>query len=394
MNLAQNFRPSKIGDMVGQSAVVEIFEKFIKSGKIPNSIFFGVAGSGKTTLARVIASELNYEFYELDASNLKVEQIRKILEKHENSLYKPLIFIDEIHRLSKNQQEILLIPLENEKAVIIGATTENPQFVLTSGIRSRCMFFEFFALTSQDLERLFEKAQNALKFEIENDAKNYLISSSGGDARALLNLLEYALLIENKITLKTLRTLRANSVAEGANSDDTHYEIISAFIKSIRGSDIDAAIYYLARMLNAGESPDFIARRLVILASEDIGNANPNSINIAASTLLAVSKIGMPEARIMLSQCVVYLASSPKSNASYNAINSALKFVQDNEPLGIPRYLVNTDAEHKNYLYPHDFGGWVKQEYLQKPLKFYESKKIGFEKTLAEWLEKIKGENG
>ena len=390
MSLALDYRPDKIDDIFGQHEIKAIFREFIKKEKIPNSIFFGPAGSGKTTLAKVLANELNYTFYELDASNLKVEDIRKILNMHENSLYKPLIFIDEIHRLSKNQQEILLIPLENQKAVIIGATTENPQFVLTSGIRSRCMFFEFKALTNTDLRELFEKVQKSLNFTIGKEAKNYLISSSGGDARAMFNLLDFALLIDENISLKTLKTLRANSIAEGANSDDTHYQIISAFIKSIRGSDIDAAIYYLARMLENGESPDFIARRLMILSAEDVGNANPHALNIAASTLFAVSKIGMPEAGIILAQCVVYLVSSPKSNSSYKAINGAIDFVRNNENFAVPSYLINTSKERENYLYPHDFGGWVKQNYTSKPVKFYESKGIGFEKTLNEWIEKIK----
>ncbi len=303
MSLALDYRPDKIDDISGQHEIKAIFREFIKKEKIPNSIFFGPAGSGKTTLAKVLANELNYTFYELDASNLKVEDIRKILNMHENSLYKP---------------------------------------------------------------------------------------SSGGDARAMFNLLDFALLIDENISLKTLKTLRVNSIAEGANSDDTHYQIISAFIKSIRGSDIDAAIYYLARMLENGESPDFIARRLMILSAEDVGNANPHALNIAASTLFAVSKIGMPEAGIILAQCVVYLASSPKSNSSYKAINGAIDFVRNNENFAVPSYLINTSKERENYLYPHDFGGWVKQNYTSKPVKFYESKGIGFEKTLNEWIEKIK----
>ena len=392
MNLAVQFRPKKLNQILGQRKIVEVFAKFIANKTIPHSIFFGNAGSGKTTLAKVVASELGYDFYELDATSLKVEEIRKILARYENSLYKPLMFIDEIHRLSKTQQEVLLIPMENYRAVIIGATTENPQFVLSSGIRSRCLLFEFKPLEFGDLENLLERAKNELNFEISGDAKKYLIHSSGGDARSMLNLLEFALLIDKNISLETLKTLRANAVNEGVSSDDTHYALASAMIKSLRGSDSDAAIYYIARLIDAGESADFIARRMVILASEDIGNANPNALNVAVNTLLAVSKIGLPEARIILAQCAVYLAHSPKSNSSYNAINSALEFVKNEPKLEIPRYLINSDTKIKDYLYPHDFGGWVEQKYLSKPVKFYESNSIGFEKTLDEWLKKIKGE--
>ncbi|MBR4141414.1 MAG: replication-associated recombination protein A, partial [Campylobacter sp.] len=368
MNLALKFRPKKLSQILGQRHIIEVFAKFIANKTIPHSIFFGNAGSGKTTLARVIASELNYDFYELDATSLKVEEIRKILARYENSLYKPLMFIDEIHRLSKTQQEVLLIPMENYRAVIIGATTENPQFVLSSGIRSRCLLFEFKPLEFGDLENLLERAKNELNFEISDEAKKYLIHSSGGDARSMLNLLEFALLIDKNISLETLKTLRANAVNEGVSSDDTHYALASAMIKSLRGSDSDAAIYYIARLIDAGESADFIARRMVILASEDIGNANPNALNVAVNTLLAVSKIGLPEARIILAQCAVYLAHSPKSNSSYNAINSALEFVKNEPKLQIPRYLINSDTKIKDYLYPHDLGGWVEQKYLSKPV--------------------------
>lgn len=393
MNLALEFRPKNIDEICGQKHIIgkdKALYKLIKSGKIPHLMFFGPAGSGKTTLAKVISNELDTSFYELDGSSLKVEDIRKILNLHKNSLIKPIIFIDEVHRLSKTQQEILLIPMENNEAIIISASTENPYFVLSSGIRSRSMLFEFKALTNDDLNELFERVQNQLNFGIDNDAKAYLISSSGGDARAMLNLLDFSLKISSNITLKTLKELRAFPLKDGVSSDDTHYNLASALIKSLRGSDIDASIYYLARLIDGGESADFIARRLVIFASEDIGNANPNALNLATNTLLSVSKIGYPEARIILSQCVVYLASSPKSNSSYKAINEALNYVKNSPKLSVPKYLINQDPAIKNYLYPHDFGGWVKQDYLEIPLKFYSSNDIGFEKTLNLWNEKIK----
>ena len=385
MSLSLKFRPKSLEQIVGQGKIVAVFKKFVAAGSIPHSIFFGAAGSGKTTMARVIASELNYDFYELDATSLKVEDIRKILSSHAGSLIKPLIFIDEIHRLSKTQQEVLLIPMENYAAIIIGATTENPQFVLSSGIRSRSMIFEFEPLSYEDLEALLARVQGEIGFEMDEEARKYLLNSSSGDARSMLHLLEFALLADSAITLDTLRTLRANAVAAGVSSDDVHYELTSAMIKSLRGSDADAALYYVARLIDAGESADFIARRMVILASEDIGNANPNA-------LAAVSKIGYPEARIILGQCAIYLAHSPKSNAAYLGINAALKFVRSAAPLPTPRYLINSDKQIADYKYPHDFGGWVEQAYMSEAAKFYESKGIGFEKTLDEWLARLRKE--
>ena len=232
--------------------------------------------------------------------------------------------------------------------------------------------------------------RSEVKFDISDEAKAYLVKSSGGDARGLLNLLEFAVSLGEEITLENLKTLRANAVSEGVSEDDVHYGLASAFIKSLRGSDETAVMYYLARLIDAGESADFIARRMAIFASEDIGNANPNALNLAANALAAVSKIGFPEARIILAQCAIYLAHSPKSNSSYKAINAALSYVKNEPPLKIPPYLINTAPEAKDYLYPHSFGGWVEQKYLEKPLKFYESNGIGFEKTLDEWLAKIK----
>ena len=387
---ALKFRPKTLDEICGQKEFIAIFKKFIANKKVPHSIFYGVAGCGKTSFARAIAKEMEYDFYEFDGGNLKIDDFRKILKNHENSLNKPLFFIDEIHRLSKTQQEALLIPMENYHAIIIGASTENPYFALSSGIRSRSMLFEFKPLCSADFETLLVRVGKDIKFQIDDDAKAYLIKSSCGDARSFLNLLEFAVGIDEKITLQTLKALRANAAGEGAHNDDTHYDIISALIKSMRGSDENATIYYLARLIQAGESADFIARRMVIFASEDIGNANPNALNLATNTLMAVSKIGFPEARIILSQCAIYLAHSPKSNSSYQAINAALSYVKSESVLKIPPYLINTAPEKKFYKYPHDFGGWVDQKYLELPLKFYKSNGIGFEKTLDEWLRNLK----
>lgn len=393
MNLSVKFRPNKIDQMVGHDDIRDIFIKFIENKNIPHSLFFGSAGSGKTTMAKIIAKQMEYEFFELDGANLKSEDIRKIITKFEGSFYLPLIFIDEFHRLSKTQQETLLIPMEEKKCIIIGATTENPKFTVSSGIRSRMMIFEFKPLSYDDLEKLLSDIQKSIYFQINQEAKEYLISSSSGDARSMLNLLEYALNIDKNIALKTLKTLRCSSFGEGSSSKDTHYNLISAMIKSLRGSDVDAAIYYLARLIAAGEEPEFLARRMVIFASEDIGNANPNALNIATNTMLAVSKIGYPEARIILSQCAVYLANSPKSNSSYKAINLALDYIAKNPALPVPPYLINTDPAKKDYLYPHDFGGWIEQKYMQKDVKFYHSSGIGFEQTLDDWLSKIKSKS-
>ncbi|MBZ7936276.1 replication-associated recombination protein A [Campylobacter sp. B0100352/1] len=389
MSLALEFRPKKLDEIIGQKDLVEIFKKFITMQKLPHSLFYGVAGCGKTTFARAIAKDFGLDFYEFDGGNFKLEELRNILDRYKNSLYKPLIFIDEIHRLNKTQQEMLLIPMENYRCIIIGASTENPYFVLCSGIRSRSMLFEFKTLKAKDLEILLKKVQEKLGFDIDDEAKDFLVKSA--DARSMLNLLEFALVLDPKnINLNNLKKLRNGVNSEGVSQKDTHYILASAMIKSLRGSDVDAALYYLARLIDAGESADFLARRLIIFASEDIGNADPNALNLATSALIAVKNIGYPEARIILSQCVVYLASALKSNSSYKAINKALDFVKNNEALDIPNYLNNNHPERKNYLYPHDFGGWIEQKYLSKNLKFYESKGIGEEKRLLENLVKLK----
>jgi putative ATPase len=391
-NLALKLRPKNLDQFFGQkhlSSPQSSFYKLLQSGSIPHSIFFGPAGVGKTTLAKIVSNTLGLPFYELDATSVKVEEFRKIFANHKNSLQKPLIFIDEVHRLSKTQQEVLLVPMENKEAIIIGASTENPYYTLSSGIRSRSMLFEFFDLNESDMQDIITRAKTLVDFEIDDDAKRYLISSSSGDARSLLNLLEFATKVDLHVSLEILKSLRPNALKDGVNSDETHYDLISAMIKSVRGSDVDAGLYYLARLIDGGESADFLARRLVILASEDIGNANPNALNIATSCLLSVSKIGFPEARIILSQTLIYLACSPKSNSAYNAINVVQKYVAEEPKLKIPENLVEPIKE--DYLYPHYYGGWVEQKYLSKEIKFYKSSKIGFEKTLDEWLSKIKG---
>ena len=390
MSLALKYRPTTLDEVIGQEHLLAkgaVLRTLIEKNSLLHSFFYGPPGCGKTTLARIIAKVLKRPFYELNATTLKVEDLRKIFKTYANALEKPLIFIDEVHRLSKNQQEVLLPFMENNSALIIGASTENPYYSLTSAMRSRSHLFELkhvnnFALGEQ-LEKIIEKEV----IHIEDEAKAFLVSSSSGDVRAMLNLLESAKALGSEVTLQQLKSIRPYALQGGSSEANSHYDLASAMIKSIRGSDIDASIYYLARLVNGGEPAEFIARRLAILASEDIGNANPHALNLASSTLNIVKMIGYPEARISLSQLVIYLASSPKSNSAYMAINLALKAVQDGEIYPIPS---NIKQDNINYLYPHNYAGWVEQNYMSKNIKFYKSSEIGFEKTLSDWIGKIK----
>ncbi len=393
MSLALKYRPTTLDEIVGQEHLLEqgqVLRTLIEKKRLLHSFFYGPPGCGKTTLARVIAKELQAPFFELNATTLKVEDLRKIFKSYANALEKPLIFIDEVHRLSKNQQEVLLPFMENNSALIIGASTENPYYSLTSAMRSRSHLFELKHVNNSALHRQLDKIVEKEVIHIAQDAKDFLVTSSSGDVRAMLNLLETAVALGSEITLEKLKSIRPYALQAGSSEADSHYDLASAMIKSIRGSDIDASLYYLARLVNGGEPAEFIARRLCILASEDIGNANPHALNLASSTLNIVKMIGYPEARISLSQLVIYLTSSPKSNSAYIAINSALKAIQDGEIHPIP---ANIKQDKVNYLYPHDFNGWVEQSYMSKDMKFYESSKIGFEKTLDEWIKKIKGIN-
>jgi len=390
VNLALKYRPKTLDELIGQSHLLDsdaVLRKLIESDALPHTFLYGPPGCGKTTIARVIATLLERPFYEMNATTLKIEDLRKIFKEYTNALQKPLIFIDEVHRLSKNQQEVLLPFMENNAALIIGASTENPYYSLTAAMRSRSHLFELESISEKEMYTYLEKILSLEKISIEEEAKEYLVFSSGGDVRAMLNLLESASSIDSEVTLERLKQIRPHAMQAGSSESESHYELTSAMIKSIRGSDIDASIYYLARLIDGGEPAEFIARRLAILASEDVGNANPPALNLASSTLNIVKHIGYPEARISLSQLVIYLASSPKSNSAYMAINSALKSIKDGEIHPIPPH-IKTHA--KNYLYPHNYQGWVEQSYLSQPLRFYETQQIGFEKTLCGWHEKIK----
>ncbi len=378
-------RPKTFDEVVGQSHLCSPdspLRSLCENAALTHSFFYGPPGCGKTTLARIIASVMELPFYEFNATSLKIEDLRKIFNQYENSLTKPLVFIDEVHRLAKNQQEVLLPVMEKNSALVIGASTENPYFSLTAAMRSRSLLFELQTIGVDALEDLLARTSIA----VEDDAREYLIASSGGDARAMLKLLEVASALNKPMTLSLLKSLRPTAQAQGSSEAGVHYDLASALIKSIRGSDADAAIYYLARLIEGGEPPEFIARRLVILSSEDVGNANPQALTLCTSAMMSVKQIGYPESRIILAQAVIYLCASPKSNTAYNAINSALEAVKNGVILEIPDAIRPRGA---NYLYPHDFGGWVEQKYLSKPLKFVEFKNSGYEAKMGEWMEKV-----
>ncbi|MDR2904623.1 MAG: replication-associated recombination protein A [Helicobacteraceae bacterium] len=404
-DFAKILRPQSLEEFAGQKKLLGeggALRKLIEKRAFFHAFFFGPPGTGKTTLARIISNNFGLICFEKNATSLQISELRAIVEANKNSLSKPLIFIDETHRLSKNQLEILLPVMENNDAMIIGASTENPFFALTGAVRSRSLLFEFKPLEREDLTFVLDRAILMSGAKIGDSAREYLLDSAAGDARSMLKLLEFALLAESgdELRIETLRSLRPNALNDGSSESETHYNLASAMIKSLRGSDPDAAIYYLARLLKGGEEPRFIARRLAIFASEDIGNANPQAAILTSACFNSVAQIGMPEARIILSQCAIYLACSPKSNTAITAIDDALLAIGDGLILEVPDYLKDAhyDGAKKlgrgeGYKYPHNFGGYVKQNYLNDPkgiARFVELKAIGYEKTLAEWLEKLR----
>lgn len=362
-------------DLLGQHKVKEVFQKFILSKDVPNAVFFGPSGCGKTTFVRLLAKELGGEFYEFDGASFSVEKVRSLLKP---GLFKPIVFVDEVHRLSRTQQEAFLKPLEEGGFYFFAASTQNPIFMLEKALRSRLLFFEFEKL-SDEIFLEFLKNHN-----LDDECKKLLILASNGDFRVLQNLLKNAYKLSKAPSVDDIKALSKNL----CYVDNSHYELISALIKSMRGSDTDAALLYLARYLISNGDAVFVARRLVIFASEDVGGANPSALNLAVSTMQGVEKIGMPEARILLSQCVVYLCKSPKSNASYNAINKALDYVKSSPQEPIPPYLINTHEEKKHYIYPHDFPN-KKQIYAPNCPKFYEDYQIGFEKNFTFWKDNL-----
>ena len=410
--LAERLRPKNLDEYIGQQHLVgkgKVLRKMIESGVLSSFILWGPPGVGKTTLAMIVAQLLNRPFYVLSAVSSGVKEVREVIQKAESQRFfntpNPILFIDEIHRFSKAQQDSLLAAVEKGTVTLIGATTENPSFEVISPLLSRCQVYVLKSLEKKDLELLVDRAIEKDVYLREKPIvvreKDALISFSGGDARKLLNILELVvnaqsgseIVIDNETVRKELQENPLMYDKDG----EQHYDIISAMIKSIRGSDPNAALYYMARMLEGGEDPKFIARRLLISASEDIGLANPNAMLLANACFDIVHKIGMPEARIPLSECVIYLATSPKSNSAYLAIDGALALVRKTGNVQVPLYLRNAPTKlmkelnyGKDYKYAHDYPGhFVDMEYMPQELRdavFYEPQDNAAEAKIAERL--------
>ncbi len=386
--LAEILRPDNLDDYLGQKHLVgdgAILRKTIELGNIPSMILWGPPGVGKTTLAFLISKLLSKPFYTLSAVSSGVKDVRDVIQKASNTGKNAVLFIDEIHRFSKSQQDSLLGAVEKGIVVLIGATTENPSFEVISPLLSRCQVYILKELDVQDLILLLSKALNFVEKEwgkiIKLEETEALLRISGGDARKLLNAFELVVksnhakevVITDKIVLETIQ----QNLALYDKNGEMHYDIISAFIKSLRGSDPNAAVYYLARMLDGGEDPKFIARRMVILASEDIGNANPNALLLATTCFQAITMIGMPEGRIILSQVATYLACSAKSNAAYMAIEKAWASVRETGDLAVPLHIRNAPTKlmkdigyGKDYKYAHDFeNNFIDMEFLPEKIK-------------------------
>ena len=385
--LAERLRPASLDDLVGQKHLTGpegILRRTIQSGLIPSMILWGPPGVGKTTIANIIANEVKAPFHTLSAVSASVKDVREVIGRAKG-LVKTILFIDEIHRFNKAQQDALLNAVEKGVITLIGATTENPSFEVNAALLSRCQVYTLKALEPDDLKELLQKAivtdKSINQREVTIDEYNALFSISGGDARKLLNLLE--LVVDAApdgsviITDAMVMEVAQQRIAIYDKSGEQHYDIISAFIKSIRGSDPNAGLYYLARMIEGGEDVKFIARRLIILASEDIGNANPNALLLATSTFQAVTMIGYPEAEIILGQCVTYLACSPKSNASYMGIKKARKLVKETGDLPVPLPLRNAPTRlmkdlsyGKGYKYAHDYpNNFAAFEFMPEQIK-------------------------
>ena len=411
--LAERLRPKTLEEYIGQRHLVgkgAILRNMIESDNISSFILWGPPGVGKTTLAQIIANKQNRDFFSLSAVNSGVKEVREVIETAKKRKFftspSPILFIDEIHRFSKSQQDSLLGAVEKGIVILIGATTENPSFEVITPLLSRCQVYVLKSLGKDDLETLLNRAIDAdpvlktMKFDVrETDA---LFRFSGGDARKLLNIIDLiaktserqdTIIIDNKEVTERLQ----ENIAMYDKDGEQHYDIISAFIKSMRGSDPNAAVYWLARMIEGGEDPLFIARRMVILAAEDIGLANPNALLLANACFDAVNKIGMPEGRILLSEITVYLATSPKSNASYMAVENATAYIKQTGDLPVPLHLRNAPTKlmkelgyKQGYKYAHSFdGNFVDLEFLPEEasgIKFYEPGDTPKERDLRMWL--------
>lgn len=424
--LAYRMRPQTIDAFIGQGQIMsegKLLRRLIKSDKLTSAIFYGPSGTGKTSLAEIISRMTELAFFRLNAVSAGVKDIREIGEQVKSSLlYKRracMLFLDEVHRLNKAQQDVLLPYVENGTIILIGATTENPYFTVNSALLSRSVVFEFKPLDDEDIKNVILSAVRDAKrglgnesVSFEDGALDYLAAAAGGDARSALNGLELAWLTSEKdaegevfIRLADAMESMQRKLPAYDRDGDNHYDVISAFIKSMRGSDPDAAVYYLARMLCSGEDPMFIARRIVIAAAEDVGLANPLALQLAVAAADAVKMIGMPEARIILSEAAIMVAVSPKSNSSYNAINAAMQEVESGHYDAVPNHL--RDAGYSGakalqrgvgYKYPHDFpGSYIIQQYLPNELagkKFYKPGPKGYEEQISKKLIEIDERSG
>lgn len=422
--LASRLRPVTLEEVVGQSHIIgtdKLLYRAIKADKLSSIIFYGPPGTGKTTIAKVIANTTSSIFTQINATSAGKKDMEAVVEKAKDDLgrygKRTILFIDEIHRFNKGQQDYLLPFVEDGTVILIGATTENPYFEVNSALLSRSIIFELKPLGKEEIKILLnravtdmERGLGAYRAILHEDAAEFLADIANGDARAALNAIEIGVMTTERssdglihITLPVAAECIQKRVLNYDKDGDNHYDTISAFIKSMRGSDPDAAIYYLARMLYAGEEVAFIARRIMICASEDVSNADPNAIVVAASAALAVERIGMPEAQIILAQAVAYVACAPKSNSAVSAIGEAMAVVENEKTATIPAYLM--DAHYKGaaklghglgYLYAHNYENhYVKQQYLPDELKdrvFYVPSDNGYEKQIKEYFKKIKGE--
>ena len=422
--LAERLRPKTLDDYIGQKHLVgpgAILRKMIDAGRISSFILWGPPGVGKTTLAQIIANKLETPFYTLSAVTSGVKDVREVIDRAKSNKFftqsSPILFIDEIHRFSKSQQDSLLGAVEHGTVTLIGATTENPYFEVNGALISRSVIFELKPLDKEDIKTLIKRAvydekkgMGSLHADIDDEALTFLADVANGDARSALNAIELGILTTKPsedgkihINLKIAEQCIQKRVLKYDKDGDNHYDTISAFIKSMRGSDPDAAVYYLARMLYAGEDVKFIARRMMICASEDVGNADPQALQVAVSAAQAVERIGMPEARIILAQAVIYIATAPKSNAAIMAIDKAMETVKDQTTAPVPSHL--QDAHYKSagklghgigYKYSHDYPNhYVRQQYLPDTLvgtQFYEPTDMGYEKNIKEHMRRIQSE--